>query len=157
MYPSGLDNGLALSFLESKIEWVLRARQRIASRQAVRPHTVSDEERKRLVERLRREAKADLPARLSRLSEAAGLPFGRLTIRASRTRWGSCSWRNDISLSLYMMILPEYLRDFVILHELCHTRIKDHSPRFHAMLDGLLGGREREFAAQLRRYSADMA
>ena len=81
-----------------------------------------------------------------------GFSYGRITIRASRTKWGSCSFRNDLSLSLYLMALPERLRDYVIVHELCHTVHHDHSPRFHALVDRCLGGQERALDRELKSY-----
>lgn len=50
------------------------------------------------------------------------------------------------------MLLPEHLRDFIILHELCHTRHHNHSPQFHALLDSLVGGRERLLNRELKQY-----
>lgn len=88
-----------------------------------------------------------------RLSEATGLKCRKLSIRASRTKWGSCSGRNHISLSLFLMTLPEHLRDYVIVHELCHTVHHDHSPRFHALVDRLVGGREKALNRELRAFS----
>ena len=77
----------------------------------------------------------------------------KLSIRASRTKWGSCSGRNHISLSLFLMTLPEHLRDYVIVHELCHTVHHDHSPRFHALVDRLVGGREKALNRELRAFT----
>ena len=91
--------------------------------------------------------------RLGRLSEATGLKCEKLSIRASRTKWGSCSGRNHISLSLFLMTLPEHLRDYVIVHELCHTVHHDHSPRFHALVDRLVGGREKALNRELRAFT----
>lgn len=153
-YPRGVAERQALEFLERKTEWVLRTRARLAERRAALPAPLPPDEERRRREELRRAAKEDLPRRLERLSAATGLRCAALTIRAARTKWGSCSGRNRISLSLYLMTLPEELRDFVILHELCHTVHHDHSPRFHALLDRLTGGRERELVLQLRRYAA---
>jgi predicted metal-dependent hydrolase len=51
------------------------------------------------------------------------------------------------------MTLPEHLRDFVILHELCHTRHHNHSEAFHALLDRCVGGRERELNSELRKWT----
>ena len=51
------------------------------------------------------------------------------------------------------MTLPPHLRDFVLLHELCHTVHHDHSPHFHALLDRLTGGNEKLLSRELRSYS----
>ncbi len=151
-YPHGASQRQALEFLESKIAWVERARERIAARTPVEPLLPPAEVKER-IEELRRAAKADLPARLERLSRETGLRYAGVTIRAARTKWGCCTSRNTLSLSLFLMALPEHLRDFVLLHELCHTVHHDHSPRFHALLDRLTGGRERELNRELRGYS----
>ena len=105
------------------------------------------------VEELRRAAKADLPDRIGRLSRITGLKYNKLTIRASRTKWGSCTGTNNISLSLFLMTLPEHLRDFVIVHELCHTVHHDHSPKFHALVDRLVGGNEKALNRELKAFS----
>ncbi|MBR4063826.1 MAG: M48 family metallopeptidase [Tidjanibacter sp.] len=140
----------AMTFLESREEWVERARAKVLSRYTPDPRT--EEERVAEREQLRAEAKRYLPKRVAELSAQTGLRYGRLSIRASRTRWGSCSARNDINLSLYLMKLPPHLIDYVILHELCHTRHKDHSERFNALLDSLCGGRDKELSRELRNY-----
>lgn len=152
-YPARMPAKRALGFLDEKCDWILAARERMARRRAMLPPQLPPEEQKTRIEELRRAAKADLPGRMARLTEATGLRCEKLTIRASRTKWGSCSGQNHISLSLYLMTLPEALRDFVILHELCHTVHHNHSPRFHALLDRLTGGREKELSRELRRYT----
>ena len=124
----------------------------IVKRAALPPQLPSGEQRER-IEALRRAAKADLPERIARLSAATGLRYAKLSIRASRTKWGSCSGRNHISLSLFLMTLPKHLRDYVILHELCHTVHHNHSPRFHALVDRLTGGREKALNRELRGYA----
>ena len=124
-----------------------------ARKRASLPPQLPPEERKARIEELRRAAKADLPGRIGRLSEATGLKCEKLSIRASRTKWGSCSGRNHISLSLFLMTLPEHLRDYVIVHELCHTVHHDHSPRFHALVDRLVGGREKALNRELRAFT----
>lgn len=151
-YPRRVSQKRALEFLEQKVEWALRARERMAARRAALPQTaaISDADRKRRIEELRRLAKADLPLRVERISKMLGLPCKGLTIRASRTKWGSCTSRNTISLSLFLMALPEHLRDYVIVHELCHTVHHNHSARFHALVDRCLGGREKELAKELK-------
>ncbi len=152
-YPRGVDATRVAAFIHEKREWIERAKARLQARQKVLPPTLSAEGQHALTERLRREAKATLPQRLKELAEAAGLHYGRVSIRASRSKWGSCSGTNNISLSLYLMTLPSHLRDFVMLHELCHTLHHNHSPRFHALLDSLCGGNEKALNRELRRYA----
>ncbi|MDE5708918.1 MAG: M48 family metallopeptidase [Alistipes sp.] len=152
-FPCGVSARRAEAFLNEKAEWVESARQRLAARRAALPPALPPDEEKARVEALRRAAKADLPARIERLSRQTGLSFGRLTIRAARSKWGSCSGRNSISLSLFLMTLPEHLRDFVIIHELCHTVHHDHSPRFHALVDRFTGGHEKALSRELRAFS----
>ena len=152
-YPFGVSRQRALAFLDEKADWILTARERLASRRAALPPQLPPAELKARIEELRRAAREDLPERIARLSAATGLRYEKLSIRASRTKWGSCSGQNHISLSLFLMTLPEHLRDFVILHELCHTVHHNHSPRFHALLDRLTGGREKALNRELRACS----
>ena len=151
-WPQRTSQREAFAFLERKVGWIQQARVRIAARTPVEP-LLPPAEAKAKIEELRKAAKADLPARLERLSQQTGLHYAGVTIRAARTKWGCCTSRNTISLSLFLMALPEHLRDFVLLHELCHTVHHDHSPRFHALLDRLTGGREQALARELRGYS----
>ena len=154
-FPCGVSQRRAQAFVEEKIAWIERTRERLAARRADPVPELAPEERKMRIEALRRAAKADLPERIARIAAQTGLRYGKMTVRASRTKWGSCTGRNDISLSLFLMKLPERLRDYVIVHELCHTVHHDHSPQFHALVDRLLGGRERELMRELRRYAAE--
>ena len=152
-FPYGVSQKRALAFLDQKAEWIGAARERLARKQASMPPQLSPAEQKAHVEELRRAAKADLPGRIARLSEVTGLKYEKLSIRASRTKWGSCSGRNHISLSLFLMALPEHLRDYVIIHELCHTVHHNHSPRFHALVDRLVGGRAKALNRELRAFT----
>jgi hypothetical protein len=101
----------------------------------------------------RYEARKILPPRLTELAQKNGFQFSKLTIRNNKRNWGSCSARNNISLNLQMMKLPEELIDYVLLHELVHTRIKNHGPLFWEKLDELTNFRARELSKQVRRFS----
>ena len=150
-YPATISTKRALEFLEQKREWIIRSKARYEERQESMPR-IDDIER----ERLRAEAKAYLPKRVEQLATACGLKYGRVTIRATRSKWGSCTWQNNISLSLYLMLLPRHLIDYVIIHELCHTRHHNHSEAFHTLVDSLVGGREKELRRELRRYTINV-
>lgn len=79
-----------------------------------------------------------LKKRLYALAEFHGFTPAKVTIRCQKTRWGSCSWRNSISLNRQLILLPTELIDYVLLHELVHTRIKNHSPLFWSELTRLM-------------------
>ncbi len=85
------------------------------------------------------EAHAHLPGRVRELAERHGFSYGRLFIKDLRSRWGSCSVVNNINLALQLMRLPDELVDYVILHELVHTRVKNHGASFWRLLDQVSG------------------
>jgi len=78
----------------------------------------------------RKIAKAYLSEQIEQLANTHGYTFSRLFIRAQRTRWGSCSAQKNISLNWKLVKAPVQVSDYVILHELAHTRIMNHSPAF---------------------------
>eukprot|EP01029_Cantina_marsupialis_P001681 TRINITY_DN11481_c0_g1_i1.p1 TRINITY_DN11481_c0_g1~~TRINITY_DN11481_c0_g1_i1.p1 ORF type:complete len:238 (-),score=10.60 TRINITY_DN11481_c0_g1_i1:405-1118(-) len=90
--------------------------------------------RRSIIETLRREANYYLPKRIKELAEKFGFRYKSVSIKDTKSRWGSCSHDDKINLSLHLMRLPEKLIDMVILHELCHTRIKNHSSEFWDLL-----------------------
>ena len=75
-------------------------------------------------------AQTELPARTMELSAAHGLAVTRVSVRNQRSRWGSCSRRGTVSLNWRLVQTPDFVRDYVILHELMHLREMNHSPRF---------------------------
>lgn len=107
-------------------------------------------------EALRRQARIYLPERLRTLSRQCGLPFNKVGIRGSRSRWGSCSSQKNISLSYYLMILPSRLIDAVLIHELCHTVEMNHGPRFWALMNTHTAGEALRLTAELKQYKTDI-
>ncbi|MBQ9548156.1 MAG: M48 family metallopeptidase [Bacteroidales bacterium] len=86
---------------------------------------------------LRAEAKRVLPARLRELALQHGFSYNSVRIKHNVSNWGSCSAKGNINLNLNLMRLPEELRDYVLLHELCHLRYLNHGPEFHALLESV--------------------
>ena len=83
---------------------------------------------------LRMEAERVLPQKMDYWSKQCGLDYRSLKVDSAKSRWGCCSSQKDIKLSYYLLLLPERLVDYVIVHELCHTREMNHGPRFKALL-----------------------
>lgn len=106
-----------------------------------------------ITEVYRNEAKRLLPGRLEELAQKHGFRYNKVTIRNNRRNWGSCSSRNNISLNLQMMKLPVKLIDYILLHELVHTEIKNHSSEFWDRLNEVSNNKARELAKQVRQYS----
>ena len=71
-----------------------------------------------------------LPARLYELANQHGCLVTAVSIRSQKTRWGSCGRNGHISLNWRLMLMPEWVRDYVLVHELMHLRRMDHSPKF---------------------------
>jgi predicted metal-dependent hydrolase len=103
----------------------------------------------------RAKAKIELTRRLKHLAEKHGFTFSKVSIRNQRTRWGSCSHKNNISLNMKLVRLPDDLVDYVIIHELVHTRKKNHGKGFWAMLDKCVGN-GKDFASRLRKYGVGL-
>jgi len=96
-------------------------------------------------------AKIQLASRLAELAEQHGFSYNKVTFRQQKTRWGSCSAKNNISLNLRLASLPDELSDYVILHELVHVRIKNHGAQFWKELQRLMPDAQKR-ALSLKQY-----
>ena len=96
-------------------------------------------------------AKTDLLNRLNYFAEKYNFSYSRAVFRRQKTRWGSCSGRNNINLNIKIAALPEHLQDYVLLHELVHTRHKNHGREFWAELNRLTGD-ARQLRKEMRKY-----
>ncbi len=79
---------------------------------------------------LKQQAERLLPQRIKTLATQHGFEYGVVTVKQLKSRWGSCTDKRDIALSCFLMQLPWHLIDYVLLHELVHTRVMAHGPRF---------------------------
>lgn len=101
---------------------------------------------------LRHEAKRLLPDRLMALAARHNFTCTGVRIMNSKTRWGSCSARKTINLSLSLMLLPWHLIDYVLLHELCHTVEMNHSDCFWKLLNGVTDNKALALRKELKEY-----
>ena len=101
---------------------------------------------------MRKKAEEYVPPLVQYWSSLFDLPYNKVTISKARSRWGSCSSKRDISLSFYLMLLPAHLMDYVILHELAHTREMNHGPKFWELLNQLTDGKALALRKELRMH-----
>ena len=116
-------------FVESRRDWIEDHLSRIPN---VTPLT--ETAHKALI----RAAKEILPQKAAFFAQKMGITFGRITIRSQHTRWGSCSAAGNLSFNCLLMLAPEEVQDYVVVHELCHRREMNHSPRFWALVADIL-------------------
>lgn len=137
----------AIPFILDKQDWILKARLKLETRKlnALKVHETD-------LPALRKQAKAVLGARLEELAKQFGFSYKGVRFQWMKSRWGSCSSQNAISLNLALIYLPVELQDYVILHELCHTRVKNHGKGFWALLDEYTNLQSKQLAKKMKEY-----
>lgn len=118
-------------FVQEKAPWI---EKHLAAMQAQTAPPLSPEE----VKTLMAAAREDIPDRVSRYARDMGLTVGRITIRRQKTRWGSCSSKGNLNFNCLLMLCPPDIRDYVVVHELCHLRELNHSPAFWAQVQAVM-------------------
>jgi predicted metal-dependent hydrolase len=127
--PFWLSKKEITSFVERKESWIQRSLAKCLNLSP--PRVISKKE----LESLRQKAKNLILPRVEYWSSVTGLGDKGAKITSARTRFGSCSGKNSISLSLFLAEFPLYLIDYVIIHELCHTIEHNHSSSFYCLLE----------------------
>ncbi len=102
------------------------------------------------------EAKRYLPRLVRELALRHGLGYRSITVKDMYSRWGSCSSDKRLNFSIYLMLWPEEYIVGVILHELAHLSVMDHSPRFWHLFSHYLGQDARAFTARMKAYELDI-
>jgi len=145
-FPYRLSFQKAEKIVHSRVSWIRK--QLTKMERLKQKHDILLEESARLN---KSQARKKLINRLNELAEWHGYNYNRVFIRNQRTRWGSCSSKNNISLNIKLTLLPDELMDYVIIHELVHTRLKNHSKDFWAELNSLVGD-AKGLSARLKEY-----
>jgi predicted metal-dependent hydrolase len=128
-FPARMPQEKAQEFLKSNIEWVKKAILKIKDLEKQTPPKI------KLPEIDKTKAKVFLESQLASLAAKHGFSYNRVFVRNQKTRWGSCSSQNNINLNINLVRLPEELQNYVLLHELVHTKVRNHSRKFWNELD----------------------
>lgn len=141
-------------FVLSKQDWIQYHTNRLLKRMQEAQKAVSQNGEGEFPEkldqedlkRLKKEASAYFPKRLAFYAPLVGVTYTGMQIRHQKTRWGSCSSTGVISLNMLLMLMPESVRDYVVVHELCHRKEMNHSPRFWKEVEKVLPNYKKERA-----------
>lgn len=123
----------AEAFLQEKREWVERQQRRMELRRSRQP-LLTEEERKRG----RALARKIIPQRTAWYAGKMGVTYNRIFLREQKTRWGSCSGQGNLNFNWKLILLPQELMDYVIVHELAHRREMNHSEQFWKIVEEVL-------------------
>lgn len=154
----------AVETMRPRLRQMMQKNELLEQRRREQPQPSPEEQAatRHRIERMRVLAKRELPPKLMALAQEFGFRVKEVKISSARSRWGSCVARKKglfsrreytINLSLYCILLPEHLQRLVMLHELTHIHHMDHSPAFHAELNAMLGGQEKAFEQELKRFT----
>ena len=109
-------------FVAEKRSWI---EKHLPKAQAMQPK-FTDAQIKALAD----QALRDIPERVRHFAPLVGVTCGSITIRNQRTRWGSCSSQGNLNFNCLLMLAPAAVRDYVVVHELCHRKEMNHSVKF---------------------------
>jgi predicted metal-dependent hydrolase len=143
--PKGQSVDRAKQFLHSKIPWIKKHQHRLSKLENPQINLPQPEINER-------QAINTIICRLEEMAKIHNFKYAKVSIRNQKTKWGSCSAKNNINLNINLARLPDELRDYIILHELVHTRFKNHSKKFWSELDKVIGGNAKELSKKLRKY-----
>lgn len=122
------------AFVARHEDWIARHLERQRQKAASAPPAPTPED----IQALKEKARAVLPEKVAYWSAKMGVAPTGLKITSARKRYGSCSGKNSLCFSCFLMNSPEEAVDLVVVHELCHIREKNHGPRFYALLERYL-------------------
>ncbi len=136
--PKRASNREIMKFVEQKQDWIAKhlAQMQIRYEEVWRrkEELFTDDD----IRKMKDEAKKIIPDRVKYYADIMGVTFGKITIKNQKTRWGSCSSKGNLNFNCLLMLTPERVRDYVVIHELCHLRQMNHSKLFWAEVEKVM-------------------
>ena len=131
--PRWVASSAIARFLEERREWIEETYAKTRKRMEDNP--VRDRFSEREIEKLKKEARDTIPALVNEYAAKMGVSFKRICIRCQKNVWGSCSAKGNLNFNCLLMLCPEPVMRYVIVHELCHLKELNHSKRFWAEVE----------------------
>ena len=131
--PKGIPRREINNFVKSKQSWIKKQLSKIqACQEALEqfPVFTMDE-----IRGLADKALVVIPEKVKKYAPIVGVDYGRITIRNQRSRWGSCSSKGNFNFNCILMLFPDEVVDYVVVHELCHRKHMNHSAAFYAEVE----------------------
>lgn len=140
--PLHITNVQIQEFLDQKSKWIEKHLQAVQEhrQQMLQIKKLTAEE----IYKLADQALEVIPKRAAYFAEIAGVTYGRITIRNQKSRWGSCSSKGNLNFNCLLMLMPPEVLDYVVVHELCHRKEMNHSPKFWTEVGKILPDYEKQ-------------
>lgn len=130
--PRRMTDAQIQSFVKSKEGWI---RTHLESRPVTEGKPAFTKE---AISALSNQARFVIPGKVAHYAKLVGVTYGNITVRSKKTRWGSCSGKGNLNFNCLLMLVPEKVLDYVIVHELCHRKEMNHSQKFWALVAQVL-------------------
>ena len=131
--PRGVSTKEIERIVEKHLEWI-NSKIAIQKKKASEMVALGEED----IKRLRSEARRYLTEKTAYYAGIMGAKYGKITISLAKTRFGSCNSKGNIAYSYRLMLYPEDAREYVVVHELAHTFLMNHSKEFYKIIEGVL-------------------
>ena len=136
--PKRASNREIMKFVEQKQDWIAKhlayMQIRYEETRRVKEKQFTDDD----IRKMKDEAKRVIPDRVKYYAGIMGVTFGKITIKNQKTRWGSCSSKGNLNFNCLLMLTPDKVRDYVVIHELCHLKQMNHSKMFWAEVEKVM-------------------
>lgn len=126
------------AFVQEKDDWIRAHLQRMEEKKRLREQYREQALSKEELQELATQAMTLIPQKVRYYAQIIGVTYGRITIRNQRTRWGSCSGKGNLNFNCLLLLMPEEVLDYVVVHELCHRKEMNHSARFWEEVEKIL-------------------
>lgn len=134
--PKGMSEQEIKVFLNEKQKWIEKHLEKLQEREKTmeRLPVFTMNEIKELADK----ALDVIPEKVRKYADIIGVSYGRITIRNQRTKWGSCSSKGNLNFNCLLMLFPDEVIDYIVVHELCHRKYMNHSADFYAEVESVL-------------------